>query len=180
MATLKGLISLGDHIAFMQGMPYWTCYFELGIPVLEFATGYNWQRIYSVGRYVRIVYNAWIWFCEVDVFNTTSGIFKGVVKRKRYSWATVTVLLRFRKGSAWQLQYAHTICGFLKTKNTSHLRRTVPQKFCSIPGNDMLRNFVFDICGATGDWSMDSFIEIEVKIREKVGHKKVLLVSQAE
>ena len=51
-----------------------------------------------------------------------------------------------------------------------------PEVRHSIHGNDMLRNFVFDICGATGDWSMDSFIEMEIaKIREKVGNKKVLL-----
>ena len=36
-----------------------------------------------------------------------------------------------------------------------------PEVRHSIHGNDMLRNFVFDICGATGDWSMDSFIEME-------------------
>ena len=40
----------------------------------------------------------------------------------------------------------------------------------------MLKNFVFNICGATGDWTMANFIEMEIeKIREKVGNKKVLL-----
>ena len=43
-------------------------------------------------------------------------------------------------------------------------------------GNDLLRSFAFDICKANGDWSMESFIDIEIaKIREKVGDKKVLL-----
>ena len=43
-------------------------------------------------------------------------------------------------------------------------------------GNDLLRHFAFDICKAKGDWSMESFIDIEIaKIREKVGDKKVLL-----
>ncbi|MDR2464802.1 MAG: glutamine-hydrolyzing GMP synthase, partial [Streptococcaceae bacterium] len=43
-------------------------------------------------------------------------------------------------------------------------------------GNDLLRNFVFNICKAKGDWSMENFIELEIaKIREKVGDKKVLL-----
>ncbi|WFM79018.1 glutamine-hydrolyzing GMP synthase [Streptococcus pluranimalium] len=43
-------------------------------------------------------------------------------------------------------------------------------------GNDMLRNFAMNICGAKGDWSMDNFIDMEVeKIRETVGDKKVLL-----
>ncbi|MDR2832131.1 MAG: glutamine-hydrolyzing GMP synthase [Streptococcaceae bacterium] len=43
-------------------------------------------------------------------------------------------------------------------------------------GNVLLKHFAFDICKAKGDWSMDSFIDMEIKkIREKVGDKKVLL-----
>ena len=39
----------------------------------------------------------------------------------------------------------------------------------------MLKNFVFDVCGCKGDWSMENFIEIEMeKIRQTVGDKKVL------
>lgn len=43
-------------------------------------------------------------------------------------------------------------------------------------GNDILRRFAFDVCGARNNWTMDDFIEMQVKkIREKVGDKKVLL-----
>ncbi len=39
----------------------------------------------------------------------------------------------------------------------------------------MLRNFVIDVCGCSGDWKMDSFVEESIKaIREKVGDGKVL------
>lgn len=42
-------------------------------------------------------------------------------------------------------------------------------------GKDFLRHFVFDVCKAQGDWTMDRFIEREVeKIRETVGDRKVL------
>jgi GMP synthase (glutamine-hydrolysing) len=42
-------------------------------------------------------------------------------------------------------------------------------------GFDMLKNFVFDVCGSKGDWSMKNFIEIEMeKIRQTVGDKQVL------
>ena len=51
-----------------------------------------------------------------------------------------------------------------------------PEVRHSVHGNDMLRNFAFDICGCSGDWSIASFIDIEVeKIRETVGDRKVLL-----
>ena len=50
-----------------------------------------------------------------------------------------------------------------------------PEVRHSVYGNDLLRNFVFDVCGAKGDWSMANFIEIEIeKIRAQVGDKQVL------
>jgi len=50
-----------------------------------------------------------------------------------------------------------------------------PEVRHSVYGNDMLKNFVFGICGCKGDWSMENFIEIEMeKIRQTVGDRKVL------
>lgn len=43
-------------------------------------------------------------------------------------------------------------------------------------GNDMLKNFLFSICGLEPNWSMDDIIEESVAaIREKVGDKRVIL-----
>ena len=43
-------------------------------------------------------------------------------------------------------------------------------------GNDILRHFAFDICGARDNWSMEDFIDMQIaKIREQVGDRKVLL-----
>ncbi|WP_170885692.1 glutamine-hydrolyzing GMP synthase [Bacillus alkalicellulosilyticus] len=42
-------------------------------------------------------------------------------------------------------------------------------------GNELLENFVFNVCECEGNWSMENFIEIEMaKIKELVGDKKVL------
>lgn len=42
-------------------------------------------------------------------------------------------------------------------------------------GTDMLKHFVFDVCGCTGDWTMGQYIEDQIiQIREKVGDGKVL------
>jgi len=39
----------------------------------------------------------------------------------------------------------------------------------------MLSNFVYDVCGCSGDWKMDSFVEKTIEeIREKVGNGKAL------
>lgn len=43
-------------------------------------------------------------------------------------------------------------------------------------GLAMLKNFVFEVCKAENNWSMKSFIDVEVeKIRQQVGDDKVLL-----
>ena len=50
-----------------------------------------------------------------------------------------------------------------------------PEVRHSVYGTEILKNFVFDICGCKGDWSMENFVEIETeKIRQVVGDKKVL------
>lgn len=42
-------------------------------------------------------------------------------------------------------------------------------------GNDILKNFLYDVCGAKGDWRMEDFALEQISlIREKVGNRKVL------
>ncbi|MGM9521068.1 MAG: glutamine-hydrolyzing GMP synthase [Oscillospiraceae bacterium] len=42
-------------------------------------------------------------------------------------------------------------------------------------GTKMLHNFVYNVCGCSGDWKMDSFVEQTVTaLREKIGSGKVL------
>ena len=43
-------------------------------------------------------------------------------------------------------------------------------------GTDMIRNFLYEVCGAAGDWSMGDYKNTAIRaIREKVGDGKVLL-----
>ncbi len=50
-----------------------------------------------------------------------------------------------------------------------------PEVLHTVEGSKMLKNFLHGICGCTGDWKIDSFVEESIKsIREKVGSGKVL------
>ncbi|MEK3996592.1 GMP synthase (glutamine-hydrolysing) [Paenisporosarcina quisquiliarum] len=50
-----------------------------------------------------------------------------------------------------------------------------PEVRHSIYGIELIRQFVFDVCHAKGDWSMESFVEMQLhNIRQEVGDKKVL------
>jgi GMP synthase (glutamine-hydrolysing) len=51
-----------------------------------------------------------------------------------------------------------------------------PEAELSERGHEIIRNFLFDICGAMGDYSIGDFIEKEIQsIRNQVGDKKVVL-----
>lgn len=50
-----------------------------------------------------------------------------------------------------------------------------PEVRHSVKGNEMISNFLYEICGCEGKWTMESFIDDAIKdIRDKVGDKKVL------
>lgn len=51
-----------------------------------------------------------------------------------------------------------------------------PEVLHTVRGKEILSNYVYNVCGCAGDWTMDSFVESSIKaIREKVGDGKVLL-----
>lgn len=51
-----------------------------------------------------------------------------------------------------------------------------PEVRHTLHGNNLIRRFLYDVCQCTGNWSMENFIEDQVKaIREQVGDRKVLL-----
>ena len=50
-----------------------------------------------------------------------------------------------------------------------------PEVMHTAEGKKMLENFVYQVCGCTGDWKMDSFVESTIQqIREKVGNGRAL------
>ena len=50
-----------------------------------------------------------------------------------------------------------------------------PEVEHTVCGGDMLRRFLYDVCGCSGDWRMDAFAAETIRaIREKGGEKKVL------
>ena len=56
-----------------------------------------------------------------------------------------------------------------------HLVQFHPEVEHSVYGSEILKNFVFEICGASPNWTMNNFIDSQVeKIRERVGNDNVL------
>ena len=50
-----------------------------------------------------------------------------------------------------------------------------PEVMHTVEGMKMLHAFVYDVCGCSGDWKMDSFVTTTIEsLREKIGSGKVL------
>jgi len=50
-----------------------------------------------------------------------------------------------------------------------------PEVRHSVHGNEMIRNFLYNVCGCEGNWSMETFIDDTIRdIRNQVGDRKVL------
>lgn len=50
-----------------------------------------------------------------------------------------------------------------------------PEVNNTVNGTNIIRNFLFNVCGCSGDWEMSSFVEETVKsLKEKIGDKKAL------
>ena len=50
-----------------------------------------------------------------------------------------------------------------------------PEVNNTVNGTNIIRNFLFNVCGCSGDWKMSSFVEETVKaLKEKIGDKKAL------
>lgn len=48
-----------------------------------------------------------------------------------------------------------------------------PEVRHSVQGNEMISNFLYEVCGCEGNWTMESFIEDQIReIRQQVGDKK--------
>lgn len=63
---------------------------------------------------------------------------------------------------------------YSKEKNI-YLVQFHPEVRNSVYGNDIIANFVFKICKAERNWTMENYIDMQIaKIREQVGDKKVL------
>ncbi|WP_031553577.1 glutamine-hydrolyzing GMP synthase [Oribacterium sp. FC2011] len=51
-----------------------------------------------------------------------------------------------------------------------------PEVQHSVEGNKLFHNFLYDVCGCTGDWKMETFVQDKIEeIRKTVGNGKVLL-----
>ena len=172
----KGIILTGGpNSCYEEGAPtYSKELFELGIPVLGLCYGAQLMMHILGGKVSKAPVRE---YGKTEVhFDTTSKLYHNV------SETSICWMSHFdyiEKTAPDFTIAAHTAdCPVAAAENAAKKLYAIqfhPEVLHTVEGTKMLNNFVIDVCGCSGDWKMDSFVENSIQeIREKVGNGKVL------
>ena len=148
--------------------------FELGIPILGICYG-SQLMAHLLGGSVKTAPVSEYGKTEVEV-DRTCALFSNV-SEKTICWMSHTDYIE-KAPDNFRIT-AHTpVCPVAAMENPEKNLYAVqfhPEVMHTQEGKQMLSNFVYNVCGCSGDWKMDSFVETTIRqLREKVGNGKVL------
>lgn len=148
--------------------------FDLGIPVLGICYGMQYIA-HSFGGKVEA--GNVREYGPTNVRIGTSAIFNGLDKDEIMLMSHTDYVSRVPDG--FVTTATTDDCPCVAIENSARRIYGVqfhPEVERSIHGEKVLENFVINVCKATRDYSLDDYIDTQIKlIREKVGDKKVLL-----
>lgn len=148
--------------------------FEMGIPVMGICYGSQLMS-YILGGSVTTAPTSEYGKTEVDV-DTDSVLFNNV-SDKTICWMSHTDYIE-KAPEGFKIT-AHTpvcpVAAMECPEKKLYATQFHPEVMHTVEGVKMLSNFVYNVCGCSGDWKMDSFVETTIKqLREKIGAGKVL------
>lgn len=146
---------------------------ELGIPVLGIC--YGCQLIaYTLGG--KVAHADIREYGRIEIEYRESQIFK-TLKANNVCWMSHTDYVS-EVPSGFQITAKTKTCpaaGFEDPKRKIYGIQFHPEVHHTAEGNKILRNFLYEVCGASGDWTMSNFVAEQVSLlREKLKGKKVL------
>ncbi|MCI3027983.1 glutamine-hydrolyzing GMP synthase [Desemzia sp. C1] len=150
--------------------------FNLGIPI--FGICYGMQLMTKMmGGEVSPSTNREYGKAEIHIEDRTAPLFTTLDEEETVWMSHGDLVTQAPEGFVVSATSAHCpIASMFNEQKNFHAVQFHPEVRHSVHGNDMLRNFTFNVCGFEGNWSISNFIDLEIaKIRETVGDKKVLL-----
>ena len=150
--------------------------FKLGIPILGICYGMQLMTSYLNGK-VEKADNSEYGRADIEVEDTNSVLFAGLPKDE-YVWMSHGDLVTGAP-AGFETVASSKNCPIAAIANDQAKMYGI-QFHAEVRntqyGLDILRNFAFKVCGATADWSMTDFIDLQIaEIRKTVGDKKVIL-----
>lgn len=173
----KGIIFTGGpNSVFDETSPHYDRgIFELGVPILGICYGSQliaWTLDGEVATAPVSEYGR----TEIKM-DRRSRLFKGVLKES-ICWMSHTDYIK-TPPAAFRITAKTTSCPVAAMEDPKKKIYAVqfhPEVVHTEEGTKILNNFVYDICGCSGDWDMGSFVDETVRsLREKIGDDRVLL-----
>jgi len=173
----KGIILTGGpNSVYLENSPKCDpAIFELGIPVLGICYGMQMMchvlggrvKLCGVGEYGRI---------EITVTGN-SALLHGIKSNPKMLMSHTDQVCELPQGfkrTTFTANCQNAACE--DGKRNFYGVQFHPEVEHSDCGREIMRNFLFKICGASGSYHLDDYIEKRIKsIRETVGNKRVLL-----
>ncbi|WP_191992112.1 glutamine-hydrolyzing GMP synthase [Peribacillus tepidiphilus] len=148
--------------------------FDLGIPVMGICYGMQLMTIHFGGKVEKAKHREY-GKATLSVKNDTK-LFARLPKEQTVWMSHGDLVVEAPEG--FTIDATNASCPIAAMSDESRKLYAVqfhPEVRHSVYGNDILKNFVFDVCQCSGNWTMENFIEMEIeKIRQTVGDKKVL------
>ena len=173
----KGIILTGGpNSCYEENSPtYSKGLFELGVPVLGLCYGAQ-LMMHVLGGKVEKADAREYGKTEVLIDKTSSKVFEGV-SEKTICWMSHFDYIS-KVAPNFEITSHTDNCPCASAENAEKGLYAIqfhPEVLHTQEGSKMLYNFVRGVCGCSGDWRMDNFVEEQIKaIREKVGTGKVL------
>ena len=150
--------------------------FEMGIPVLGICYG-SQLMAYKLGGEVRTAPVSEYGHTMVETDPAGSLLFAGTSSPTQTWMSHTDYIASVPEGFRVT---AHTpVCPVAAMENAEkklYAFQFHPEVTHSLEGQKMLRSFVMDVCGCSGDWQMASFAETTIRqLREKIGDDHVIL-----
>ncbi len=167
----------GPQSVYAEGSP--TCdpgVLELGVPVLGICYGMQLMCHLCGGKVVSCTRSEY-GTLDAMLDDTSSALFSGLESAQRVLMSHTDRVDGLPEGFCVT---AHTaLCPVAAFENPERRLYGVqfhPEVENSAHGKDMLHNFLYNICHAAGDYSMEDYLRSRIAaVREQVGEKRVLL-----
>ena len=150
-------------------------YFDLGIPTLGICYGCQLMA-YTLGGTVESCEKSEYGKIEVT-HQDGSLLFDGIPAESTVWMSHTDYVSKLPEGFRVTAASADCPCAaFEDPARKLYAVQFHPEVTHSVFGKELLHNFLYHVCGFTGDWVMDDFIEKTVaKLRAQIGDKKVVL-----
>jgi GMP synthase (glutamine-hydrolysing) len=147
---------------------------ELGLPTLGICYGLQFIAYHLGGRVVPAEKREY-GHAEVTILDHQTPLFTGLPDTMQAWMSHGDSALELPQGFHLTAETSNALAGIANEARKIWAVQFHPEVHHTPLGPQLIRNFVFEICGAKGDWTSAHFIESTVTaIREKVGSGHVL------